>query len=74
MAKKRRYHPLVVEELLAATSHYDEISSNFGNRYRDGIRERLKVITIRPDSFAMIHDDMRGTLVHRISRHYHFRK
>lgn len=63
MAKKRRYHPLVANDLSSATEYYDGISGELGNRFRASVRNRLRAISDRPESFAVIHDPMRATFV-----------
>ena len=63
MAKLRRYHPLVADDLAAATAHYDEISVDLGNRFRASLRDRIDTITERPDSFGRIHDQYRIALL-----------
>jgi plasmid stabilization system protein ParE len=65
MAKKRRYHPSVAEDLSAAVSYYDDISVDLGKRFRVSVRNRLRVISDRPESFARIHDEMRATMTDR---------
>ncbi len=65
MAKKRRYHPLVANDLSSATEYYDGISGELGNRFRDSVRNRLRAVSARPESFAIIHDQMRAALVDR---------
>ena len=65
MAKKRRYHPSVVDDLSAAVSYYDDISVDLGNRFRASVRDRLRIISDRPQSFARIHDEMRATMTDR---------
>ena len=65
MARKRRYHPQVADDLSTAVGYYDDISVDLGNRFRASIRKRLRLITERPDSFGRIHGNMRVTLVDR---------
>lgn len=40
MAKTRRYHPLVADDLAAAVAYYDGISVDLGNRFRASVRDR----------------------------------
>ncbi len=56
MARTRRYHPLVGEDLAAAVRYYDEISVDLGNRFRASVRERIEIVTHRPDSFGPVHE------------------
>jgi hypothetical protein len=65
MAKIRRYHPLVANDLSSATEFYDGISVELGNRFRASVRNRLRAVSIRPESFAVIHDQMRAALFDR---------
>lgn len=65
MAKKRRYHPLVSDDLSSAAGYYDDISVELGNRFRASVRDRLRVIAERPESFARIHDEMRAAMLDR---------
>ena len=65
MAKKRRFHPLVANDLSSATEYYDAISGELGNRFRVSVRNRLHAVSARPKSFATIHDQMRAALVDR---------
>ncbi|MCA9147466.1 MAG: type II toxin-antitoxin system RelE/ParE family toxin [Planctomycetales bacterium] len=65
MAKKRRYHPSVADDLSAAVSYYDNISVELGNRFRASVRKRLCVIAEHPQSFARIHREMRATMTDR---------
>jgi plasmid stabilization system protein ParE len=65
MAKKRRYHPLVANYLSSATTYYDEIASELGNRFRASVRNLLRTVADRPESFARVHDQMRAALVDR---------
>lgn len=65
MANIRRYHPLVADDLTKATAYYDKVSVEFGNRFRDAIRERFVSITDSPESYACIHNQIRAALVKR---------
>ena len=65
MAKKRRYHPSVADDLSAAVNFYDDISVDLGNRFRASVRDRLRVISDRPQAFARIHGEMRATMTDR---------
>ncbi len=63
MARTRRYHPLVAEDLAAAVAHYDDISTDLGNRFRASVRDRIETITDRPDSFGRIHEQYRAAML-----------
>lgn len=65
MVKNRRYHPLVADDLSAATTYYDAISIDLGNRFRATVRSRLGDISLRAESFACIHGEMRAAMVDR---------
>ena len=65
MAKTRRYHPLVADDLAAAVTHYDDFSVDLANRFRASVRDRIETIKDRPDSFARIHDQLRAAMVDR---------
>ena len=65
MARTRRYHPLVSEDLATAVAYYDEISVDLGNRFRASVRDRIAMITDRPDSFGRIHEQLRAAMVDR---------
>ncbi len=64
MAKTlRRYHPLVAEDLAAVVAHYDDISLELGNRFRESVRACLETIANRPDSFGRIHEQCRAAML-----------
>lgn len=65
MARSRRYHPLVADDLANAVGHYDEVSVELGNRFRDAIRERLESITDFPESYACIKEGLRAAMTGR---------
>lgn len=65
MAKRRRYHPLVADDLSSATEYYDNISVELGNRFRKSVRNRLQVVAECPESYARIHDEMRAATIDR---------
>ncbi|MFV1965922.1 MAG: hypothetical protein ACC628_10895 [Pirellulaceae bacterium] len=65
MARTRRYHSLVADDLAAAVAYYDDISHGLGNRFRVSVRNRIETITERPDSFACIHQQLRAATVDR---------
>ena len=65
MAKTRRYHPLVADDLAAAVAYYDGISVDLGNRFRDSVRNRIETISERPDSFGRIHQQLRAAMLDR---------
>ena len=65
MASIRRYHPLVADDLSAATGYYDEISTDLGNRFRASIRARLRDVAERPESFGRLQNEMRAAILDR---------
>ena len=65
MARVRRYHPLVADDLSAATGYYDEISADLGNRFRASVRERLRDVADRPESFGRLQNEMRAATLDR---------
>ncbi len=65
MARVRRYHPLVADDLSAATGYYDEISADLGNRFRASVRVRLRDVSDRPESFGRLQNEMRVAALDR---------
>ncbi|SMP61222.1 ParE toxin of type II toxin-antitoxin system, parDE [Neorhodopirellula lusitana] len=65
MAKVRRYHPLVADDLSAATAYYDEISADLGNRFRSSVRASLQDVAHRPESFGRLENEMRAATLDR---------
>jgi hypothetical protein len=63
MARSRRYHPLVAEDLSKATVYYDAISSDLGNRFRSCVRACLLDVTSRPASFGVVDGPVRAALL-----------
>ena len=58
MARTRKYHPLVADDLAAAVAYYDDISVELGNRFRASVRDRIETITERPDSFGRVREEL----------------
>ena len=65
MASIRRYHPLVADDLSAATGYYDEISTDLGNLFRASVRARLRDVAERPESFGRLQNKMRAAILDR---------
>ncbi len=63
MASTRRFHPLVAKDLKLAVSHYDAISTDLGNRFRAAVRDRLDIVSDRPNSFGRIHKQFRAAML-----------
>lgn len=62
MANTRRYHPQVVDDLSRATSYYDAISTELGNRFRQSVRSCLHDLTQRPNSYGKIDGSIRAAM------------
>ena len=65
MARVRRYHPSVADDLSAAAGYYDEISADLGNRFPASVRERLRDVADRPESFGRLQNEMRAATLDR---------
>ena len=65
MAKPRRYHPNFVGDLSSATSYYDGIAPDLGNRFKRAVRNKLVAISESPDSFGKIHKEIRAVRTNR---------
>ena len=63
MAKTRRYHPLVADDLATAVTYYDDISIALGNRFRAAVRDRIEAVTDRPESFGRIREECRAAML-----------
>ncbi|MCA9146944.1 MAG: type II toxin-antitoxin system RelE/ParE family toxin [Planctomycetaceae bacterium] len=60
MADSLRFHPLVADDLSAATEWYDSISVELGNRFRADVNSRLDAVELRPESFAIVDAPLRA--------------
>jgi hypothetical protein len=60
MADLLRFHPLVADDLSAATEWYDSISVELGNRFRADVNSRLDAVELRPESFAIVDAPLRA--------------
>ena len=65
MSNSLRFHPLVADDLEAASNWYDDISPELGNRFRASVDSRLDVVELRPESFAMVDPPLRAARVNR---------
>ncbi len=63
MANPLRFHPLVADDLSAATAWYDNVSVDLGNRFRSDIDARLDAVELRPESFAIVDAPLRAAMV-----------
>ncbi len=63
MAESLRFHPLVAEDLQAATGWYDDISIVLGNRFRQAVNLRIDAVEQRPESFAIVDASLRAARV-----------
>ena len=59
MAESLRFHPLVADDLSAATAWYDDISVELGNRFRRAVDSRLDAVELRPESFGLVDGSLR---------------
>ena len=65
MGKLRRYHPQFVSDLSLATTYYDSISTQLGNRFRELVRHKLDRILEEPELYGRIREDVRAAMVDR---------
>jgi hypothetical protein len=65
MAKFSRFHPLVADDLSFATGYYNDVASDLGNRFRNSVRQRLKSIQDCPESYGVIHQQIRAVILSR---------
>jgi len=65
MAETLRFHPLVADDLAAATAWYDEISPELGCRFRVAVDSRLDAVESRPESFGMVDPPLRAARAER---------
>ena len=63
MADSLRFHPLVAEDLQAATKWYDDISVDLGNRFRRAVNSRFDAVESRPDLYGRVQNEIRATRV-----------
>ena len=60
MADKVLFHPRVADDLGRAAAYYDEIAVGLGNRFRVAVRNRIRTVATRPESYGRIHGDLRA--------------
>ena len=60
MADKVLFHPRVVDDLKRAAAYYDEIAVGLGNRFRVAVRNRIRTVATRPESYGRIRGDLRA--------------
>jgi len=65
MARTHRYHPLIADDLASATGYYDDVSLDLGNRFRSSVRQSLKSIQEYPESYGVIHQQIRAAIMDR---------
>lgn len=53
MANKLIFHPHIPDDVVAAVTYYEEISSELANRFWEQVNRRLDDIAARPESFPM---------------------
>ena len=59
MAETLRFHPLVADDLAAATAWYNNLSPELSNRFRAAVDSRLDSVELRPESFGMVDATLR---------------
>lgn len=60
-----RYHPLVAVDLRRASSQYDAIAIDLGNRFRTNVKLKIQKIVEHPESFGRIGGEFRGAIIDR---------
>ncbi len=65
MAERLRFHPLVAADLRNATRWYDDISIDLGNRFRSHVNARFDDVAERPETFAVVFDDVHLARIQR---------
>ena len=63
MAFDKRFHRLFPDDVSTATRYYDKISVDLGNRFRGCVRNKLRSVSERPQSYAYIRGTLRGAMV-----------
>ena len=63
MANLFRVHPLVGDDLAAATGWYAGISMELGNRFRQSVNESLDRVELMPLSFGRVESELRVSRV-----------
>jgi len=63
MARVRRFHPLAADDIANATTYYDDVSIDLGNKLRESIRVRFSSITEFPESYGQIRDEVRAAMI-----------
>jgi len=63
MSFDKRLHRLFPSDLAKATAHYDRISTDLGNRFRERVREKLVSVFDRPESFGFVGSPLRAAIV-----------
>ena len=63
MTYDKRFHRLFPTDLVSATAYYDRISIDLSNRFRRCVRNKLKSITERPESFAFVRKPLREAMI-----------
>ena len=63
MAFDSRLHRLFPRDLSVATAYYDGISTELGDRFRDGVRDKLSSIADRPESYGCVGGPLRAAMI-----------
>ena len=64
MVNSLRFHPLVADNLSAATAWNDNVSIDLGNRFRVDVSDRLDAVELWPESFALVDVALRAAMCH----------
>ena len=65
MNRDERFSPEFPDDVLNALSHYDSISTELGNRFRDQLESTIEEIRARPESFGYTERPTRGAMLGR---------
>ena len=63
MSFDKRFHRLFPSDLATATAYYDKISVNLGDRLRDSVRDKIRTIVDRPESFGLVRSPFRAAMI-----------
>jgi hypothetical protein len=63
MSFDKRFHRLFPSDLATATVYYDKISVDLGDRLRDSVRDKIRTIVDRPESFGFVRPPIRAAMI-----------
>lgn len=63
MARRIRVHPQAADDLEDAIAWYEAISFELSNRFRENVKQCLKQIRERPESFGLLDASLRAARV-----------